>query len=109
MKRKNQIKLIASVNRCKIVKNDSIKQCIIELLFQKDNQFNNSDLSLNKIVIRIYEFEGKCTMHIFYFFSNIQEYNTIVKFSQIKNNELNKFKQMIENYKEYSNNIDIKK
>ena len=27
LKRKKQIKLIASVNRCKIVKKDSIKQC----------------------------------------------------------------------------------
>ena len=48
-------------------------------------------------------------MHILYFFSNIQEYSTIEKFNKIKNNELNKFKQMIENYKIYSNNPDIKK
>ena len=48
-------------------------------------------------------------MHILYFFSNIQEYSTIEKFNKIKNNELNKFKQMIENYQKYSNNPDIKK
>ena len=34
---KNQLKLFATVNRCKITKKDVIKQCIIELLFQKDN------------------------------------------------------------------------
>ena len=107
-KDKNQIKLIAKVNRCKMTKMDLTKECIIELLFQKDKQYNNSDSSLTKINIRIYEFKGKCTMYILYHFLNIQDYDSIDNFTKIKNNELNKFKHMIENYKEYSNNLELK-
>ena len=108
-KNKNQFKLIAKVNKCKMIKKDLTKECIMELLFQNDNEYNNYDLSLAKIIIRIYEFEGKCTMHILYFFLYIQEYDEILKFTLMKNNELNKFKQMIERYKEYSNRLDNKK
>ena len=108
-KKKEQFKLIAKVNKCKSIKKDIIKECIIELLFQDDYEYNNYDLSLSKIIIKIYEFEGKCTMHILYFFVYIQELSEIAKYNLIKNNELNKFKQMIERYKEYSNSVDIKK
>ena len=107
-KDKNQFNSIAKVNRCKIAKMNLTKESIIELLFQKDEQFNNNDLkdinsdfSISKIVIKIYEFEGKCSMYIIYYFSIVQDINKIEKFTKMKNHELNRFKQMIENYKEH--------
>ena len=107
-KDKNQSNSIAKVNKCKIIKMDLTKECIIELLFQKDEQFNNnslnninSDFYTSKIIIKIYEFDGKCTMYILYYFFNIQDNNKIEQFTKMKNHELNRFKQMIENYKEH--------
>ena len=101
-----QFKSIAKVNKCKLKKMELTKECILELLFENDKQYNNSEIS--KIFMRINEFKGKCSMYIFYFFSNIQDYNTICNFNKMENKELNKFKNIIENYKEFSNNLDLK-
>ena len=96
VKDKKQFNSIAKVNRCKITKIDLTKESIIELLFQKNEQFNNntlkdinSDFCIYKIVIKIYEFEGKCSMYIIYYFSFVQDINKIEKFTKMKNHELN--------------------
>ena len=47
-------------------------------------------------------------MYIFYFFNKSQHYDIIEEFTKIKNNELNKFKEIVENYKESNLNIKSK-
>ena len=99
---KNEIKSNAKVNKCKMVKMNSTKECIIELLFQKEKGKYKKlfgPFSEKKIIIRIYEYNGLCTMHILYFFFNPHDYIFIGKFVKKKNQELLKFKNMIENYK----------
>ena len=98
---------IAKVNKCKMIKNNSIKECVIELLFQKEKEKTKGKIppfSETKINLRIYELDGRCSMYIIYFFFNIQDYNIMENFSKIKNKELIKFKNMVENYKENNTN-----
>ena len=68
---KNKIESNVKVNKCKMVKMNSTKECVIELLFQKDKDINKNKnkaifdpFSETKIIIRIYEYNKKCTMHI---------------------------------------------
>ena len=98
----------AKVIKCKLIKNELTKECIIELLFQKDKQKRNIDSFLiDKIVLRIYEFNGECSLYILFFFQNINEFWKNEKFTKKKNKELKKFKNMIENYKQNINNINL--
>ena len=105
IKGKTNYKSFAKVNKCRMNKFDFSKECIIELLLQSNKEII-SPLSQTKIVIRIYEYFGKCSMYILYFFDKAQHYEKIAEFTKIKINELNKFKEIVENYKE--NYLDIK-
>ena len=67
IKGKNKIRSIAKVNKLKMSKMDLTKEGIIELLFQKVEQ-HIYHFAKTKIIFRIYEFEGKCSMYIFFFF-----------------------------------------
>ena len=101
---KKIIKSYVKVNRCKMVKMNTIKECVIELLFQKEKEKDKNNKLLDpfsetKIIIRIYDYNGQCTMHILYFFFHAHDYMIIEKFTKKKNQELIKFKNMIENYK----------
>ena len=101
---KKTIKSYVKVNRCKMVKMNSTKECVIELLFQKEKEKDKNNKLLDpfsetKIIIRIYDYNGQCTMHILYFFFHAHDYMIIEKFTKKKNQELIKFKNMIENYK----------
>ena len=101
---KKIIKSYVKVNRCKMVKMNSTKECVIELLFQKEKEKDKNNKLLDpfsetKIIIRIYDYNGQCTMHILYFFFHAHDYMIIEKFTKKKNQELIKFKNMIENYK----------
>jgi hypothetical protein len=101
---KNTIKSYAKINRCKMVKMNSTKECVIEFLFQKEkDKIKNKKLfdpfSETKIIIRMYEYNGQCTMHILYFFFHAHDYMIMEKFTKKKNQELIKFRNMIENYK----------
>jgi hypothetical protein len=104
IKGKKKYKSFAKVNKCKMYKFELSKECIIELLFQKDKEIV-TPLSETKIVIRIYEYSGKCSMYILFFFNKVQQYEIIGEFTKIKNKELNKFREIVENYKESNLNI----
>jgi len=97
---KNKIiyKSFARIDKCLLNKSKIIKNCTIELLFMNEKNIFTS-FSLNKIIMEIYEFNGKCSMYILYFFNNIQK-NQIEfsNFNRCKNKELEKFKNIIENY-----------
>ncbi len=97
-------KEIAKINRYKLSQMDLTKEGIIELLFQKVED-NNSPFAKTKIIIRIYEFNGKCSMYLFFYFLNAQSLCTLEKFNKRKNRELNKFKDIVENYN-VNNKID---
>jgi len=97
---KNKIvyKSFGNITKCMISKSNIIKNCTIEILFL--NESNNLDSSsLNKIIINIYDYNSKCSMYILYFFNNIQKnQKAFNNFNRNKNKELEKFKDIIENY-----------
>ena len=95
----------AKVNKCKISKKNLTKSGLIELLIEKD-EINDSQFTKNKIILRIYEFKGKSSMYIIYYFLNDQHYNYLVDFVRMKNKELYLFKNIVENY---NNKIKSKK
>jgi len=105
IKGKTNFKSFSKVEKCKMNKYNLSKECVIELLLQKNKEIE-VPLSQTKIVIRINEYLGKCSMYILYFFVKAQHYETIEEFTKIKSNELNKFKEMVEKYKE--SYLDIK-
>lgn len=97
---KKNFKSIAKINKCKITKNELTKESIIEILFQNNNESKDTNLfPEKKIIIRIYEFEHKCTLYILYFFYNTYDYSVLESFTKAKNKELKKLKYIIENYK----------
>ena len=97
---------VALVKECKMVQYDSIKECVIELLFQKEKGKNYiGPFSQSKIVIRIYEYNGRNTMYLLNFFSDRYEFTEIQKFTKIKNKKLAKFKDIIEHFIQNKNII----
>jgi len=98
---KNKIiyKSFAKVNKCLINKPKIIKNCSIELLFLNEQNNLTFSSSLNKVIINIYEYNNKCSMYILYFFNNIQKnQKAFSNFNRYKKKELEKFKNIIENY-----------
>ena len=104
-KKNKKIKWKAKIENCKMITTDLTKEYIIELLFQ-NNENNKSPFTEIKIIIN--EFNGKCTMYILYYFSNIQSYITLENFTKYKNRRLNKLKNIIENYNQNVNCLDYK-
>jgi len=99
-KGKKKNKSIAKINKCKMVKNNLTKESIIEILFQNNDKSKELDLfSEKQIVIRIYEFEKRCTLYILYLFCNTYDYRVLESFTKAKNKELKKLKYIIENYR----------
>jgi len=97
---KNKViyKSFARITQCLLSKSKLIKNCSIELLFLEEKNIITSS-SLNKIIMDIYEFNSKCSMYIFYFFDNIQKnQREFSNFNKCKQKELEKFKNIIENY-----------
>ena len=95
-KGKIKIKTFAKVNRLKLNKMVLTKEGTIELLFQKIEE--NNPLAKTKIIIRINEFEGKCSMYILFHFLKAQNSYDLKIFSQKKDKELQIFKDIVENY-----------
>ena len=93
----------AELHKCCLKNSDISKECTIELIFPIEK--NKMSYSLKeKIMIIIYEYNGLCSMYILYFFYNIQKNKEIFTyFSRIKNRELIKLKNIIENYKSNNN------
>ena len=99
-KGKKKFKSIAKINKCKMVKSGLTKESIIEILFQNNNALKDLNLfSEKQIIIRIYEFEHRCTLYLLYFFYNTYDYHVLESFTKEKNKELKKLKFIIENYK----------
>ena len=108
LKIKKKFISFAKVNKCKIIKNDNdfTKECIIELLFQNEKEEKDlAPFKETKIVIRIYELNGICSLYILYYFANIHEHSQMDNFTKTKNKELMKLKKMVENFKNNNNNI----
>jgi hypothetical protein len=95
-----ECKTMAKVIKCKYNKNGLAKECIIEIVLKKEN----NPFSLNTITFLVYEFNNQCSLYILYKFVNIIDNSFSQKFTKRKNNELLKFKCIVEKYKE-SNNI----
>ena len=98
IKNKVRYKSFANITKCLISKSNLIKNCTIELLFLNEQNILKSS-SLNKIIINIYEYNSKCSMYVLYFFNNIQKnQKEFSNFNRYKKKELEKFKNIIENY-----------
>ena len=99
-KGKKTFKSIAKINKCKMIKSELTKESIIEILFQNNKSLMEPNFfSEKQIVIRIYEFENKCTLYLLYFFYNTYDYLALESFTKAKNEELKKLKYIIENYR----------
>ena len=100
VKGKKTFKSIAKINKCKMIKSELTKESIIEILFQNNKSLMAPNFfSEKQIVIRIYEFENKCTLYLLYFFYNTYDYHDLESFTKVKNKQLKKLKYIIENYK----------
>ena len=98
IKNKIRHKSFANITKCLINNSNIIKNCEIELLFLNE-QNNLTSSSINKIIINIYEYNNKCSMYILYIFNNIQKnQKAFSNFNRYKKRELEKFKNIIENY-----------
>ena len=98
IKNKSKHILNAKIDRCLKRNTNTTKSCIIEFSFQNNDEYILS-FSLKKININIYEYQGKCSMYILFFFNNIQKnLERLLNYGKIKNRELSKFKYIIENY-----------
>ena len=98
IKNKSKYILNAKIDRCFIRNTNTTKSCIIEFSFQNNDE-DILSFSLKKININIYEYQGKCSMYILFFFNNIQKnLERLLNYGKIKKRELTKFKYIIENY-----------
>ena len=95
----------AKVNRFKISSFDLMKEGVIELLFERD-ETNYSPFRKTKIILRIYEYKGNCSVYILYYFLNSQCSNFLADFTKKKNKELKTFKSIIENYRNSNTNTN---
>ena len=73
------------------------KEGVIELIFQKIEN-NNSPFAKTKIILRIYEYNGKCSMYLLFYFLNNQNLNALDIFTKKKKIQLKIFKDIVENY-----------
>ena len=90
-------KEISKVIKYKISEMVLTKEGVIELIFQKIEK-NNSPFAKTKIILRIYEYNGNCSMYLLFYFLNSQNLNVLDTFTKKKKNQLIKFKDIVENY-----------
>lgn len=93
------IKYNVKVNRCNLKSKDLMKEGIIELLFEKNKMVNNLPYMKTRIILRIYEYEGKCTIYLLYYFLYNQNMNFLANFTNKKIKDLEIFKNIIEQYR----------
>ena len=102
-KGKKYLESVAEVHKCFLNKSEISKESSIELIFPIEKNKNSYSLK-EKIMIFIYEYNGLCSIYILYYFYNMQNNKAnLLNFTRMKNRELNKFKNIIENYNANSN------
>ena len=95
---KTSLETLAKVKYFTKKKSKIEKEFNIQRSVAKDNN-NISSYPLKKIIITVYEYEGKCSVYFLFFFKDILSKDKFSLFNNEKNNELMKFKKIIENYK----------
>ena len=94
---KTSYELIGKVKNCTIKKSKIEKEFNIQIIASKDkNSF--AFHFLKKIIIQVYEYEEKCSMHLLFFFRDILSKDKFFIINKEKNLELIKFKNIVENY-----------
>ena len=105
---KDIIESIAKVKYFSMKKSKIDKEFNIKISVSKD-KIARPFYSIKKIIITVYEYEGKFTIYLLYFFKNIPSKDIFSIFRNEKNNELTKLKKIIENYnisaKDINNNL----
>ena len=94
---KKSVEIIAKVKNCSIKKTKIEKEFNIQISVSKDKNFMHF-YTIKKIIITVYEYEEKCSIYILFFFKDILTRDKFSIFNKEKNNELMKFKNIIENY-----------
>ena len=102
---KKSYEVIAKVKNCSIKKTKIESEFNIQISASKDKNFLAS-YSIKKIIITAYEYEEKCSIYILFFFKDILTRDKFSLFNKEKNNELLKFKNIIENYNKANKNIN---
>ena len=91
---KNKMK----VHKSSMNKTETSKEYILEFLLCK-NPNSLTYETKNKIIIIVYEYNGFCSLYLLYYFNFIQKNKeNLIKFTNLKNTELTKFRNIVENY-----------
>ena len=86
--------------KCLTMKKSKIeKEFNIQISLGKDK-----NTIIKKILITVYEYEGKCSVYFLFFFRNILSRDKFTNFLNEKNHELMKFKKIVENYNKSNSN-----
>ena len=102
---KKPFEIIAKVKNCSIKKTKIENEFNIQISVSKDKNFMPS-YSIKKIIITVYEYDEKCSIYILFFFKDILSRDKFSIFNKEKNNELIKFKNIIENYNKANKTIN---
>ena len=102
-KKINKISLesMAKIKNFTMKKSKIEKEFNIQISVSKNINTIPSD-AIKKITITVYEYEEKCSIYLLFFFRNIPCKDKFSIFHNEKNNELMKFKKIVENYKNAS-------
>lgn len=102
-KKINKISLesMAKIKNFTMKKSKIEKEFNIQISVSKNINTIPSD-AIKKITITVYEYEEKCSVYLLFFFRNIPCKDKFSIFHNEKNNELMKFKKIVENYKNAS-------
>ena len=100
IKKSNNFIYDGVVTKCKLYQKEADIEIVID---SNNNSFDgkkNNNIDENKYFFKIYEYENKCTIHLFFFFKNSLSFNQKKLFSYKKDIELKKLKDIIEHYNE---------
>lgn len=91
----NTIKYDAVVAKCLLF----LKEADIEIVINRKSILNDYFVA-NRFFFKIYEYDNKCTIYVFFFLNNIHSCNQRKSFEIKKEIELRLIKKMIEHYNE---------
>ena len=101
---KSSLESVAKIKNLMMKKSKIEKEFNIQISVSKDKNFI-STFHIKKIIITVYEYEEKCSIYILFFFKDILSKDKFSMINNEKNNELIKFKKIIENYNKASSDM----
>ena len=101
---KSSLESVAKIKNLMMKKSKIEKEFNIQISVSKVKNFISTN-QIKKIIITVYEYEEKCSIYILFFFKDILSKDKFSMINNEKNNELIKFKKIIENYNKASSDM----